>query len=123
VFPPVIQESEVILSPVFTPLRLSSTIDDVLKHPAFAGFSRFLLPLEQGYSGDMPLQDISTLLPFHRNVNPQQSVEILNAMMGMVADGIASHNVSQKMRHCYSERVPQGWYPFCTSLRYLGTNM
>ena len=39
------------------------------------------------------------------------------------ASGIASQIVYQKVRHCYSERVPHGWCPFCTSLRYLGTIM
>ena len=70
----------------FAPLRTDSTVYDVLTHPAFVNFGRFLLPLEQGYRETMPMSEISSLLPFHRHVDPQGSIEILNTIMEMVAN-------------------------------------
>ena len=46
-------------------LTIHSTIADVLTHPAFNGFSRYILPLEWGYDADMQLSNVSRLLPYH----------------------------------------------------------
>lgn len=69
------------------PLTQASTIKEVLSHPAFAGFAKFLLPLEQGYQENMPLSDIASLLPFHRNVDAARAIDVLNEMMDMAAAG------------------------------------
>lgn len=71
----------------FQPLTSASTIKNVLSHPAFQGFGRYLLPLEQGYRDTMPLSDLHSLLPFHRGVDAAGSIDVLNTMMDMVADG------------------------------------
>ena len=49
-------------------LTTRSTIANVLAHPAFEGFSQYILPLEWGYDADMPLADVAQLLPYH-NLN------------------------------------------------------
>lgn len=71
----------------FPYLTVDSTIDDVLKHPAFAGFSRYILPLEWGYEDDMPLSSVARLLPYHNYINAEQSVADLNRMIDLIAAG------------------------------------
>src|SRR6266545_5818285 len=60
-------------------LRVSDRIVDLLDHPAFAGFSRFLLPWDdRRYDPKMPLGDIGSLLPYHTHVDPAVVVSSLN---------------------------------------------
>jgi acetyl esterase/lipase len=63
-------------------LSLDSTIRDVLTHPAFAGFGRLILPWDdRKVDVHMPLRDISTLLPYHTEVNQSDVVSTLNRMI------------------------------------------
>jgi acetyl esterase/lipase len=63
-------------------LRLDHTVGDLLEHPAFAGFSRQLLPWEGRRSDPaMPLTSIGSLLPYHQHVNPAVVVSALNRMI------------------------------------------
>ena len=49
-----------------TLLTDDDTTGDLLKHPAFAGFSRLLLPShDRTYDSRMRLQSIASLLPYH----------------------------------------------------------
>lgn len=64
------------------PLSTTSRISDVLNHPAFAGFSRLLLPWDdRSYDGEMRLNNISSLLPYHGQVVPDVVVTALNRMI------------------------------------------
>jgi len=63
-------------------LRVDDTIDDLLKHPAFAGFGRLLLPWDdRRYDGTMPLEHLGSLLPYHSHVDPAVVVASLNRMI------------------------------------------
>jgi len=63
-------------------LSTDSTIDDLLKHPAFAGFARLTLPWdERTYDRMMRLKEIGALLPYHTQVNPAVVVASLNRMI------------------------------------------
>ena len=55
-------------------LTTRSTIADVLAHPAFEGFSQYILPLEWGYDEDMPLSDVERLLPYHNYIDAERCV-------------------------------------------------
>lgn len=68
-------------------LTTASTIRDVLDHPAFEGFSRYILPLEWGYDEDMPLGRVAGLLPYHNYVNADSVVSCINSMIDSVAAG------------------------------------
>lgn len=69
-------------------LRVQDRVGDVLSHPAFAGYGRLLLPWDdRRYDMDMPLTNISALLPYHSHVNPQVVVDALNRMIGDVNSG------------------------------------
>ncbi len=63
-------------------LRLDDSVGDVLRHPAFAGFGRLLLPWDdRRYDLAMPLRNVGVLLPYHQQVDPVVVVSALNRMI------------------------------------------
>jgi acetyl esterase/lipase len=69
-------------------LRAHDTMQDLLTHPAFAGFAHLLLPWDdRAYDGRLPLRDIGSLLPYHTHVNPVAVVGGLNALIDDVQGG------------------------------------
>ena len=69
-------------------LTPDDTILDLLNHPAFAGFSRLLLPWDdRSYDTSMRLRDVSSLLPYHSHVDPATVVSALNHMIDDVNKG------------------------------------
>ena len=74
---------------VFEHITVHGFVRDVLEHPAFAGFSRLLLPKAWGgLDGGMPLTDIGSLLPYHSHVRVETTVDVLNAMIDEVTGGL-----------------------------------
>ncbi|WP_454622072.1 alpha/beta hydrolase [Bradyrhizobium cenepequi] len=64
------------------------TIGDLLKHPAFSGFSHLLMPWsDRPYDETMPLRDFGSLLPYHSHVDPGTVVAGLNHMIDDVNSG------------------------------------
>jgi acetyl esterase/lipase len=71
-----------------THLRAHDTVQDLLNHPAFAGFARLLLPWDdRSYDGRLPLRDLGTLLPYHSHIDSASVVGALNAMIDDVHAG------------------------------------
>lgn len=71
-------------------LSVGSTIQDLLAHPAFAGFGRLILPWDdRSVDGNMRLRNISALLPYHSHVNPDDVVTALNRMIDDASSGKA----------------------------------
>jgi acetyl esterase/lipase len=69
-------------------LTVRSTIGDVLRHAAFAGFSRLILPWDdRNYDENLPLAEIGSLLPFHTHVDPHTVTSALNRMIDDVSSG------------------------------------
>ena len=69
-------------------LRVDHTVGDVLKHPAFAGFGRLLLPWDdRRYETTMQLREIGSLLPYHTHLDPDVVVSSLNRLIDDVAAG------------------------------------
>lgn len=69
-------------------LGSQSTIGDILRQPAFAGFGHLILPWdERAYDEDLPLARISSLLPYHTHVDPQTVASALNRMIDEAASG------------------------------------
>jgi hypothetical protein len=63
-------------------LSIDDTIEDLLTHPAFAGFGRLILPWDdRRYEQAMHLRDIGLLLPYHSHVEPAVVVASLNRMI------------------------------------------
>lgn len=69
-------------------LRVDHTVGDVLKHPAFAGFARLLLPWDdRRYDTTMSLREVGSLLPYHTHVAPAGVAASLNRMIDDAAAG------------------------------------
>src|SRR5438874_1057014 len=69
-------------------LRADGSLGDILKHPAFAGFARLVLPWDgRRYDATMPLRNVGALLPYHTHVDPAIVVSALNRMIDDVNDG------------------------------------
>jgi acetyl esterase/lipase len=69
-------------------LGVESTIGDLLRHPAFAGFAHLTLPWDgRAYDERMPLTRIGSLLPYHSHVDAETVVIALNRMIDETARG------------------------------------
>jgi acetyl esterase/lipase len=69
-------------------LRVDDSVDRVLKHPAFAGFSRLILPWDdRRYGTSMPLRNIGSLFPYHTHVDPGVVISSLNRMIDDASGG------------------------------------
>jgi acetyl esterase/lipase len=63
-------------------LSVDDRLRDLLRHPAFAGHGRLLLPWDdRSYDEALPLRQIGSLLPYHSHVEPPVVVEALNRMI------------------------------------------
>jgi acetyl esterase/lipase len=75
-------------SPAPRHLQVGDRIGDALDHPAFAGFSRLLLPWDdRRYDRQMPIRNIGSLLPYHTHVDPAVVVSSLNRMIDDASAG------------------------------------
>ena len=69
-------------------LRADDTVGDMLKHPAFSGFARLLLPWDdRPVDPSLRLREIGSLLPYHTHVDPDVVVSSLNRMIDDAAVG------------------------------------
>jgi len=69
-------------------LDARSTLRDLLRHPAFAGFAHLILPWDdRAYDEQMPLARIGSLLPYHTHVDPETVAAGLNRMIDDAAGG------------------------------------
>ena len=71
-------------------LGVDDTVGDLLKHPAFDGFGRLLLPWDdRRYDTTMRLGEIGSLLPYHSRVDAKVVVASLNRMIDDASAGRA----------------------------------
>ena len=69
-------------------LDAKSTLGDLLRHPAFAGFAHLILPWDgRACDEQMPLTRIGSLLPYHTHVDPETVAAGLNRMIDDAASG------------------------------------
>ena len=69
-------------------INTNSFVSDVLTHPTFKGFSRFLLPGEMHrIEGRMSLDDVPLLLPYHSHIRVETTVAVLNHLIDEVTAG------------------------------------
>jgi Esterase/lipase len=69
-------------------LSATSTVDDILRHPAFSGYARRILPWDdRPYDEAMKVSDIGALLPYHSAVDTGTVLGGLNRMIDDVAAG------------------------------------
>jgi acetyl esterase/lipase len=66
----------------------NDSVLDIVNHPAFNGFGRFILPSENGlYDRNMQLKNINSLLPYHNHITPDTTVQVINHMIDDINDG------------------------------------
>lgn len=71
-------------------LGSQSTIGDILRHPAFAGFGHLLLPWDdRAYDEGLRLTEIGALLPYHTHIDPETVTNALNRMIDDASSGKA----------------------------------
>jgi acetyl esterase/lipase len=76
------------LGPADLHLAPGSRIGDLLRHPAFQGYARLLLPWDdRRYDEGMRLSEIGSLLPYHSQVDPRVVVDGLNRIIDDVSAG------------------------------------
>jgi acetyl esterase/lipase len=69
-------------------MNINNTIRDVMNHPSFKDFGRFILPLDRdSYDRNMPLSRVGSLLPYHSHVEPEAAVNTINYMIDQVNEG------------------------------------
>lgn len=69
-------------------LSATSTVSDILRHPAFSGYARHILPWDdRPYDEAMKVSDIGGLLPYHSAVDTGTVLGGLNRMIDEVATG------------------------------------
>ena len=69
-------------------LGVESTVGDLLRHPAFAGFAHLILPWDgRAYDEQMPLTRIGSLLPYHSHVDAETVASALNRLIDDAARG------------------------------------
>jgi len=69
-------------------LTPQSTIGDILRHPAFAGFGHLILPWDdRTYDEGLRLTEIGSLLPYHTHVDTETVTNALNRMIDDASSG------------------------------------
>lgn len=68
-------------------LTADSTIRALLEYKRIKRFSRFILPLEWGYSENTKLGEIDYLLPYHSNIKPETTIKAINYIIGETEKG------------------------------------
>lgn len=69
-------------------LTTRHTIRDVVNHPAFDGFGRFVLPLDRrSYDPDMALENVASLLPYHSNIDTDAVINTVHYMIDKAGSG------------------------------------
>ena len=64
-----------------------SNVKDVIKDEAFADYGRLIFPVDVKIEDDLKLQDVSDILPWYSEVNPERTVEIVNYLYDQAASG------------------------------------
>lgn len=62
-------------------LTVNNTIGDIIHHPAFADFGELLLPQSANINELLRFNQIASLMPYHSNISPENSVAALNRMI------------------------------------------
>ena len=71
-----------------TTFSADTLILDVINDPVFAGYGRFLFPIERQLpDDDMQISDMEALFRLHNNINITTAVNTLNAMRQMAENG------------------------------------
>jgi acetyl esterase/lipase len=69
-------------------LTTNDSVQHIVNHSAFKGFSQYLLPWDNSTNYyNTPLKNVSSLLPYHNHVDPNIVVGAINHMIDEINDG------------------------------------
>jgi acetyl esterase/lipase len=69
-------------------VNANDSVFQLMNHPAFEGFGQYLLPWDNGTNYfNTPLNDVSSLLPYHNHVDPNTVVGAIDHMIDEINDG------------------------------------
>ncbi|MFR2233885.1 MAG: alpha/beta hydrolase [Lachnospiraceae bacterium] len=66
---------------------VESRIVDIIGSPVFGDYGRLIFPVDFEIDDSMELKDISSILPWYSEINPQKAVEIVNYMKDAASGG------------------------------------
>ena len=88
-------------------LGLGSTLGELLRHPAFAGHARRLLPRDDvAIDETLPIERMGSLLPYHSHVVPDVVLDALNYLIDEV--GRARRSFTSSTRRLSSRESDEG---------------
>lgn len=69
-------------------VKVDTKVLDVIYHPLFDGYGKFLFPIEYRMPGsEMTLDDIGALLPYHNYISTDTTVGVINTMLAKASNG------------------------------------
>ena len=84
-------------------LTESTSIKDMVNHPAFSGFGEHLLPRPQDAASDLPLREVGKLMPWHSHIQPPVVLQAVNRMISDISTGkkvfYSFYDAPQKQRY------------------------
>ena len=73
---------------IYAHITTNDSVHPIVNHPAFKGFGQYLLPWDNGTNDyNTPLNNVSSLLPYHNHVEPNIVVGAINHMIDEINDG------------------------------------
>ena len=73
---------------IFAHITTNDSVHHIVNHSAFKGFGQYLLPWDNGTNyNNKPLNNVSSLLPYHSHVDPNIVVGAINHMIDEINDG------------------------------------
>jgi acetyl esterase/lipase len=73
---------------IFAHITTNDSVHHIVNHSAFKGFGKYLLPWDNGTNYyNTPLNNVSSLLPYHNHVDPNLVVGAINHMIDEIKDG------------------------------------
>lgn len=69
-------------------MKQDLTVRDIIRHPLFNGFGRFIFPTMNGKINEsLKIREIDSLLPYHSHINPETTQHVLDYLFDEVDQG------------------------------------
>jgi acetyl esterase/lipase len=69
-------------------LTVNNSVSEIVSHPAFAGFGRYLMPWDDpNRNYNIPITQVASTMPYHNYIQPQVVVDAVNYMIDEVNEG------------------------------------
>lgn len=67
---------------------INSSISEVINYDKFRGFGHLIFPTEFAHNiNSMKINQVSSLLPYHSNISPTESVDLINKLVNRIDSG------------------------------------